>query len=69
MFSQKNAFGETFSKITIKVPTEVSFSKKPAKSEMLRLRHVVTGLKPLNYTSFYPSGRKSVQGNKFIFGR
>ena len=33
--SQKNPFGETFSKITIKVSKEFSFSRKAAKSEML----------------------------------
>ena len=52
MFSQKNPFGETLSKITIKLSKEVSFSKKPAKSEMLRSREIVAGPKPLNYTSF-----------------
>ena len=35
IFSQKKPFGETFSKITIKVSKEFSFSRKPAKSEML----------------------------------
>ena len=35
IFSQKKPFGETFSKITIKVSEEFSFSRKPAKSEML----------------------------------
>ena len=35
IFSQKKPFGETFSKITIKVSKEFSFSGKPAKSEML----------------------------------
>ena len=35
IFSQKNPFGETFSKITIKVSKEFSFLRKPAKSEML----------------------------------
>ena len=35
IFSQKKTFGETFSKITIKVSKEFSFSRKPAKSEML----------------------------------
>ena len=33
--SQKKPFGETFSKITIKVSKEFSFSRKPGKSEML----------------------------------
>ena len=35
IFSQKKPFGETFSKITIKVSKEFSFSRKPAKSELL----------------------------------
>ena len=35
MFCQKKPFGETFSKITIKVSKEFSFSRKLAKSEML----------------------------------
>ena len=35
IFSQKKPFGETFSKITIKVSKEVSFSRKLAKREML----------------------------------
>jgi len=35
IFSQKKPFGETFSKITIKVSKEFFFSRKPAKSEML----------------------------------
>ena len=35
IFSQKKPFDETFSKITIKVSKEFSFSRKPAKSEML----------------------------------
>ena len=35
IFSKKKPFGETFSKITIKVSKEFSFSRKPAKSEML----------------------------------
>ena len=35
IFSQKKPFGETFSKITIKVSKEFSFSRKPAKNEML----------------------------------
>ena len=35
IFSQQKPFGETFSKITIKVSEEFSFSRKPAKSEML----------------------------------
>ena len=35
IFNQKKPFGETFSKITIKVSKEFSFSRKPAKSEML----------------------------------
>ena len=35
IFSQKKPFDETFSKITIKVSKELSFSRKPAKSEML----------------------------------
>ena len=34
-FSQKKPFGETFSKIIIKVSKKFSFSGKPAKSEML----------------------------------
>ena len=32
IFSQRKLFGETFSKITIKVSKEISFSRKPAKS-------------------------------------
>ena len=35
IFSQKKTFGETFSKLSIKVSKEFSFSRKPAKSEML----------------------------------
>ena len=35
ILSHKKPFGETFSKITIKVSKEFSFSRKPAKSEML----------------------------------
>ena len=35
IFSQKEPFGETLSKITIKVSKEFSFSRKPPKSEML----------------------------------
>ena len=35
LFCQKKPFGETFSKITIKVSKEFSFSRKLAKSEML----------------------------------
>ena len=35
IFSQKKPFDETFSKITSKVSKEFSFSRKPAKSEML----------------------------------
>ena len=35
IFSQKKPFGETCSKITIKVSKEFCFSRKPAKSEML----------------------------------
>ena len=35
IFSQKNPFSETFSKITIKVSKEFSFLRKRAKSEML----------------------------------
>ena len=35
IFSQKKPFGETFSKITIKISKEFFFSRKPAKSEML----------------------------------
>ena len=32
IFSQRKLFGETFSKLTIKVSKEISFSRKPAKS-------------------------------------
>ena len=39
IFCQENLFGETFSKITIKVSKGFSFSRKPPKSEMLP--HVV----------------------------
>ena len=35
IFSQKEPFSETFSKITIKVSKEFWFSSKPPKSEML----------------------------------
>ena len=35
IFSKEKPFGETFSKITIKLSEEFSFSGKPAKSEML----------------------------------
>ena len=35
IFSQEKPFGETFSKITIKVSKGFSFSRKPPKSEML----------------------------------
>ena len=35
IFVKKKPFGETFLKITIKVSKEFSFSRKPAKSEML----------------------------------
>ena len=54
IFSQKKPFGETFSKITIKVSKEFSFSRKPPKSEMLP--HA--GLKPLNFTIFKALGKK-----------
>ena len=54
IFSQKEPFGETFSKITIKVSKEFSFSRKPPKSEMLP--HA--GLKPLNFTIFKALGKK-----------
>ena len=52
--SQKEPFGETFSKITIKVSKEFSFSRKPPKSEMLP--HA--GLKPLKFTIFKALGKK-----------
>ena len=48
IFSQKEPFGETFSKITIKVSKEFSLSRKPPKSEML----------PLNYTIFQALEKK-----------
>ena len=35
IFSQEKPFGETVSKITVRVSKEFSFSRKPAKSEML----------------------------------
>ena len=35
IFSQEKPFGETFSKITIKVSKGFPFSRKPPKSEML----------------------------------
>ena len=35
IFIQKEPFGETFSKMTIKVSTGFSFSRKPQKREML----------------------------------
>ena len=35
IFSQRKLFSETFSEITIKVSKEISFERKPAKSEML----------------------------------
>ena len=54
LFSQKERFGETFSKITIKVSKEFSFSRKPPKSGMLP--HA--GLKPLNFTIFKALGKK-----------
>ena len=40
IFSQKKLFDEKFSKITIKLSKEFSSSRKPAKSEMLRSRHI-----------------------------
>ena len=59
IFSQKKPFGETFSKIIIKVSKEFSFSRKPAKSEMLPSHHIVAGPKPLNYTIFKALRKKS----------
>ena len=58
IFSQKEPFGETFSKITIKVSKEFSFSRKPPKSEMLphAIQSPVQNL--LNYTIFKALGKK-----------
>ena len=58
IFSQKEPFGETFSKITIRVSKEFSFSRKPPKSELLPHGHMVAGLKPLNFTIFKALGKK-----------
>ena len=59
MFSQKKTFGETFSKIKIKGTKEFSFSRKPAKREMLRscLSRRLEIAK--NYTIFKALGKKS----------
>ena len=68
--SQKKSFGETFSKITIKVSKDFFFFfEKTGKKWNAAPRHIVAGLKPLNDPFSKPSERKTVQGNKFIFGR
>ena len=55
IFSQKEPFGETFSKSHwFKVSKEFSFSRKPPKSEMLPY----AGLKPLKFTIFKALGKK-----------
>ena len=64
IFSQKKTFGETFSKITIKVSKE-----KTGKKWNAAPRHIVAGQNLWIIPFSKPSGRKMVQGNKFIFGR
>ena len=49
ILSQKKPFGETFSKITI---------EKTGKKSNAAPRHIVAGLKPLNYTIFKALGKK-----------
>ena len=62
IFSQEKPFGETFSKITIKVSKGFSFSinvfEKTTKKWNAAPRHIVTGLKPLNFTVFKALGKK-----------
>ena len=58
IFSQEKPFGETFSKITIKVSKGFSFSTKPPKKWNAAPRHIVAGLKPLNFTIFKALGKK-----------
>lgn len=60
--SQRKPFDETFSKMKIKVSKELSFSRKPERSEMLPSRHMVSiqkSPKPLNYIIFKAIGKKS----------
>ena len=57
IFSQKKPFGETFSKITIKVSKDL-FSEKTCKKSKAAPRHIVAGQKPLNYTIFKALGKK-----------
>ena len=58
IFCQEKPFGETFSKITIKVCKGFSFSRKPPKKWNAVPRHIVAGLKPLNFTIFKALGKK-----------
>ena len=62
IFSQEKPFGETFSKITIEVSKGFSFSinvfEKTTKKWNAAPRHIVTGLKPLNFTVFKALGKK-----------
>ena len=53
IFSQKKPFGETFSKIT-----RIFFFEKTGKKWNAASRHIVAGLKPLNYTIFKALGKK-----------
>ena len=58
IFSLKKPFGEKFSSITIEVSKEFSFSRKPAKSEMLRSSHSRLLSTAKNYTNFKALGKK-----------
>ena len=69
IFSQKEPFGETFSKITIKVSKEFSFSRKPQKVKCCPTPYSRPSKTFWIIPFSKPSGRKAVQGNKFIFGR
>ena len=58
IFSQEKPFGETFSKITIKVSKVFFFCEETAKKWNAAPRHIVAGLKPLNFTIFKALGKK-----------
>ena len=69
IFSQRKPFSETFSKITIKVSKEFLLKENRQKVKCCPTPYCRRSKTFELYLFSKPSGRKTVQGNKFIFSR
>ena len=69
IFSQRKPFSETFSKITVKVSKEFLLKENRQKVKCCPTPYCRRSKTFELYLFSKPSGRKTVQGNKFIFSR